>query len=170
MFGWFRKKVVTREEDTEAFKLGRRMFKEVASSFEQFMERKFGSLHDDYLNILRGNFQTDIQRTDAPPMTSARINYECFLDNVKDLGPKMNAEIATYMRGWLETADEAGMRPKLEQFFQLEVSKFCDSLTIDGLKLFTDYAIPLKDADDAWRKAYPELAGKFPEDEHAGKS
>ena len=30
-----------------------------------------------------------------------------------------------------------------------------------------DYAIPLKDADDAWRKAYPELAEKFPEDEPA---
>jgi hypothetical protein len=37
-------------------------------------------------------------------------------------------------------------------------------LTLDGLKLFTDYAIPLKDADDAWRKASPELAEKFPED------
>ena len=164
MFGWLHKKAVTREEGTEAYNLGRRMFEEVASSFEQFMERRFGSLHDDFLNILRGNFQTDIQRTDVPPMTSARVNYNCFLDNVKDLEPQMSAEITLYMRGWLETADEAEMRPKLEQFFKQNVGNFCGDLTIDGLKLFTDYAVPLKDADDAWRKAYPELAEQFPEE------
>jgi hypothetical protein len=55
----------------------------------------------------------------------------------------------------------------LEHYFQQEVGNFCSDLTLDGLKLFTDYAIPLKDADDAWRKAYPELAEKFPEDEPA---
>lgn len=164
MFGWLRKKAVTKEQDTEAFKLGRRMFEETISSFEQFMESRFGDLHDNYLNILRGNFQQDIRRTDAPPMTSARVNYECFLDNVKDLKPKMDDEITLHMNSWLEAADEVGKRPELEQFFQQEISKFCSSLTVDGLKLFTDYAIPLKDADDAWRKAYPELAGEFPEE------
>jgi hypothetical protein len=77
MFGWFRKK--TRDEDTEAFKLGRRIAQEATSSFEQFMERRFGTLHDEYLNILRGSFQKDIQRTDAPPMPSARISYKIYL-------------------------------------------------------------------------------------------
>lgn len=165
MFGWFRKK--TREEDTEAFKLGRRFSQEATFSFEQFMERRFGSLHDDYLNVLRGEFQADIQRTEAPPLTSARISYKCFLENVKDLKPTMNAEIAAYMGRWLEVADEFEFRPKLEQFFQQQVGNICSDLTLDGLKLFTDYAIPLKDADDAWRKAYPELAEKFPEDASA---
>ncbi len=58
----------------------------------------------------------------------------------------------------------------LEHYFQQEVGNFCSDLTLDGLKLFTDYAIPLKDADDEWRRAYPELAEKFPEDERAEKS
>jgi hypothetical protein len=164
VFGWFRKKAVTREQDTEAFKLGRRMAAEAVSAFEKVMESRFGHLHDDFLDVLRGAFQTDIQRTDAPPMTSARINYKIFLKNVEGLKPQMNAEIAAYMSGWLETADEAGIRPQLEQFFQQEVGNFCGGLTIDGLKLFTDYAIPLKDADDAWRKANPELAENFPEE------
>jgi len=74
----------------------------------------------------------------------------------------MNAEISLYMDRWLQSADKIGIRSKTEQFFQQQVLEFCSNLSIDGLKLFTDYAIPLKDANDAWRKAYPELAEKWP--------
>jgi hypothetical protein len=164
MFGWFRKKAVTREHDTEAFNLGRRMAEEMISSVSEVMECRFGRLHDNFLSVLRDNFQTDIQRKDAPPMMSARVNYQVYLDNVKDIEPKMNAEITLYMSRWLEAADASGTRPELQQFIQHEVGKFCANLSADGLKLFVDYAIPLKDADDAWRKAYPELAGRFPEE------
>ena len=45
MFEWFRKKT-KKDEDTEAFKLGRRMMKEITSSFEEVMESRFGNLHD----------------------------------------------------------------------------------------------------------------------------
>lgn len=163
MFGWFRKKSVTREADTEAFRLGERVAQEIFASFDHFMKSRFCGLHDNYLNVLRGNFQTDIGITDAPPMTAARIHYEIFLDEVSYLKQKMNDEVAHHMNSWIEIADETGCRPHLEQFFQQEVSKFCDDLAIAGRTLFTDYAIPLKDADVSWRKVYPELAEKFPE-------
>jgi hypothetical protein len=162
MIGWFRNKEATDVQNREFIALGARFGSDLVSSFEKFIESRFGRVHGNYLNVLRGNFQSDIQRTDVPPLESARANYQCFLEQVAALPPQMNAEISLYMDRWLQSADKIGIRSKTEQFFQQQVLEFCSNLSIDGLKLFTDYAIPLKDANDAWRKAYPELAEKWP--------
>lgn len=159
MFGWSGKKATNKK----AFELGASMGAAFSASFDEFWAKRFGTTHDGYLNVLRGNFQSDIKRTDVPPIESARANYRCFVDEVGALEPKMNAEVLLYMVRWLEQAEQVGMRPEIEVFFKQRVRIFCGELQADGLKLLTDYAIPLTDATDAWRKAYPEIAGQWPE-------
>jgi hypothetical protein len=159
MFGWSSR----RAKGKKAAELGASMGAAIIASFDEFWAKRFGSTRDGYLNVLRGNFQSDIKRTDVPPIDSARANYLCFVDEVAALEPKMNAEVSLYMSRWLDEVEHFGMRPQIEAVFNKRVSIFCGETQADGLKLMADYAIPLTDATDAWRKAYPELAAQWPE-------
>jgi hypothetical protein len=161
MFGWFKKKPPV--EQTEPYQMGRQFSSEMIGVFEQLMKERFGPVYDNYLNVLRGNFQTAMQRTDAPPLTVARIDYKIFLDEVKSLQDKMLEEIGQVMHKWVEVSDQMGVRAETEKMFQQNVENYGSELSMAGLKLFTDYAVPIKDADLAWRNANPEKAREFPE-------
>jgi hypothetical protein len=159
VFGWSRNKA----ENEKAYELGASTGAAISASFNEFMAKRFGTTHDGYLNVLRGNFQSDIKGTDVPPIESARANYLCFVDEVATLERKMNAEVSLYMASWLEQVENVGSRPQIEAMFRQRVGNFCNELQADGLKLMTDYAIPLTEATHRWRKAYPELASQWPE-------
>ena len=68
------------------------------------------------------------------------------------------------MEYWYVAMQEADLdiRTAFGKLIQQRVDDFGLRLTLDGLQALTDHATPLKDADTAWRKAYPELAADFP--------
>ncbi|MGP0104340.1 hypothetical protein [Rhodoblastus sp.] len=165
MFGWFRKRAINKQRNRYVYDVGRQFSKDLMSSYNDFIKRRFGTLHDDYLNVLRGNLLEDMQRIDVPPLEAARANYKGFLAEVSALKVNMSAEVILYMKVWLENADEIGAGTQIREFIDTEIDSFCGKLSVDGLSLFTDYAVPLKDASDAWRKAYPEVARKWPDAE-----
>ena len=67
----------------------------------------------------------------------------------------MTIEIRQRLEGWVKLSDEADLRVEFEALIANRVDNFASDLTAAGLKLLTDYADALKDADAAWRKANP---------------
>jgi len=50
------------------------------------------------------------------------------------------------MHEWLDVDDGMGVRTETESGFRTHMKEFCNDLTIAGMSVLTDYAIPLRDA------------------------
>jgi hypothetical protein len=164
VFGWFKKKAPPIEESA-AYDKGKQFAREVMDTFDGFAKARFSSIREGYLNVFRGNLQDALQQSEAPALTVARIDYGIFLENVNKVDEQLFDEVTQVMHEWLKTAEIIDIRSQTEQLFQKEIRDFTSNLSILGLSLLTDYAVPLKDADVAWRKANPEKALEFPESE-----
>ena len=162
MLSWF-KKFTKRSRQESAYDLGAECANDFVASLRLFVETRFQPVHQQFLEILAKNFRDNMHRTDAPPLTLARIDYDVFLENVEDIRTKMHTEITERMRDWIELSNDLGVRANMGQAIEAEIDNFCANLTLHGVKLFADYVIPLKHADDAWRKSNASLAANFPE-------
>lgn len=150
-------------EEESAFEKGRDFSNQLFGVFDTLMRERFDPVRERYLGILRNNVREALQATEGPPLTVARIEYKIFLDQVKDLEPQMLGEIRQYMHEWLSVAHQIGVGVDTENAFAVRVGNFTSDLSMAGLELLTDYAVPLKDADTVWRRANPERAKEFPE-------
>jgi hypothetical protein len=130
---------------------------------DAFMRERFEPVKGRYLDILKGNVRKALHATKAPALTVARAQYGDFLDNVKEMQGNMLAEIREHMHEWVDVAHQAGIGDATERAFGVRVSNFTADLSMAGLAVLTDYAIPLKDADLEWRRLNPERAKQFPE-------
>ncbi len=84
---------------------------------------------------------------DGPPLTIARVEYRVFLNRIKELEDQIFGETCDAMHEWLDVADSMGVRAQTEDGFRTRIKAFCNDLTIAGMTVLTDYAIPLRDAD-----------------------
>ena len=164
MFKWLKRKKAIPPEQTEAYQLGRRAAESMAGDLDAYMRRRFDPVFEDYLNVLRGTVQRCFRSDEAPPLTLAGIEYQIFLENVEEMKPKMKVEISDALAEWSRTFDEIGMQSEVEVLIESRIDQFCTDLSLAGLKLLTDYAEGLKDADIQWRKANPVAAADFPEE------
>lgn len=152
-------------KEQSAYDKGREFSNELFGVFDDYMQQRFEPVKGRYLDILRGNVRDALQATDSPPLTVARVEYRVFLNNVKELEEKMLEELKQYMHKWLDVAHQIGVGEDTERAFGIRVSNYISDLSMAGLKLLTDYAVSLKDADTEWRLANPARAKDFPEPE-----
>jgi hypothetical protein len=94
---------------------------------------------------------------------AAQAEFSVFLDELTKLRGNMIQEINATMRNWIEFADQAGLRPNLDDYINHRVDHYLAELRNSAMTMAIDYAIPIKDADVAWRSANPEEAANFPE-------
>jgi len=162
LFGWFKKKPT--REDTEPFKMGERAGEEMIAAFDHLMTTRFAPVRENYLGILRDRLRAASKAVDVPPLTVARIELDVFTDEAKKLREKMLQNICVTLRGWLEVADQTDARSYMDELIQHRLDDYLVELTTSALRIVKEYAIPLKDADAAWRRANPRQAAQFPEE------
>lgn len=158
-----RKEMTPKEQD--AYKKGQEFSNSLFEVFDNYMRERFEPVKGRYLDILKDQVREALHATNAPPLTVARVEYRVFLKNVKDMEGDMLAEIKQYMHEWVDVAHQVGVGEDTERGFGVRVSNFTTDLSMAGLKVVTDYAVPLKDADVDWRRANPLRAKEFPEPE-----
>jgi len=149
--------------EQSAYQKGQEFSNSLFEVFHNFMRERFEPVKGSYLDILKSNVRKALHANKVPPLTVARAEYRDFLDNVKEMEGSMLAEIKQYMHEWLAVAHQAGVREETERAFGVYVSNFTADLSMAGLKVLTDYAVPLQDADMDWRRLNPERAKQFPE-------
>ena len=164
MYGWGKKRppADTPEQLERAYRLGQNAGERIANDLELIMGGRFKPVFEGYLAVLRKQIHDSFDSDDGPPITIARMDYGIFLENVEKLKPQITEEIRQHMDGWLKLADEADVRTETEALIAKRIDDFLIDLTLTGLKLLTDYAEALKEADDAWRVANPQKATEFP--------
>ena len=152
-------------KEQSAYNKGREFSNNLFEVFDNYMRDRFEPVKVKYLDILKGQVREALHATDVPPLTVARVEYRVFLNNVKEMEESMLSEIKQYMHEWLDVAHQGGVGDDTERAFGVRVSNFTADLSMAGLKIFTDYAVPLKDADTDWRRANPHRSKEFPEPE-----
>jgi hypothetical protein len=100
----------------------------------------------------------------------ARIEFDIFLKQVDELEINLRSYVNEAMTEWIKAMKEMGLSEPTNQLIDARVSNVTSNLTVDGLGLLTDYARPLKDADDVFRLNFPEISANFPEEELPGNS
>lgn len=164
MFGWGKKKTA-KPEDTHAYQLGADMGRQMGDAVNEFIEPRFATVGDGYLNVLRDRLRLCFDDTRAPPIVLARIEYNIFKDNVIELKSKMPDEFQMYLSDWYNAADIVGIRTDLDQLIAQRVGDFSSNLLLRGLNVMTnEYGDALISADAAWRSRYPERAAQFPKE------
>jgi uncharacterized membrane protein YhaH (DUF805 family) len=149
-------------KQTDAYQMGQKFSGEMWSAYTGYFESRFPAVGENYLNVLRQLVRQSFNSADGPPLTIARVEYRVFLNQVKELEDQIFQETCGAMHEWLDVAERMGVRGDTENGFRTHIKAFCDDLTIAGMTVLTDYAIPLRDADRDWRAANPERAKQFP--------
>lgn len=161
---WFgRKKRQEKEEADRAYQLGQEAGSEIATMILEYTDPRFAALKASYLGVLRDRLQRALVGVEAPAVVSARVEYTIFSDNVEELRSHLNNEVQSALSDALRFCDEIGIGSDARDSIHHHVGAFCSDLRLEGLKLLTDYAVPLKDADVRFRKLNPEISAKFPE-------
>jgi hypothetical protein len=149
-------------KQTDAYQMGQKFSGEMWSAFTTYFAGRFNPVRENYLNVLRQMVRQSFNSPDGPPLTIARVEYRVFLNQVKELEGQVFGESCDAMHEWLDVADSMGVRAATENGLRTHIKAFCNDLTIAGMSVLTDYAIPLRDADRDWRTANPERARQFP--------
>lgn len=151
-------------EDLEtAYRFGAETGKYMAQEIDEFIETRGVIVGMNFLNVLRERLQLALKSTEAPALFCARIEYRTFVEQVDDMPDRLANEAREKLCGWLKVARTMEVLPTFHQLIEKKVGDFCESLKAEGLKVVGEYAIPLKDADDFWRNANPELCKHFPD-------
>jgi uncharacterized membrane protein YhaH (DUF805 family) len=157
-------------KQTDAYQMGQKFSGEMWSAFTGYFDSRFLPVRENYLNVLRQLVRQSFNSQDGPPLTIARVEYRVFLNRIKELEDQIFGESCDAMHEWLDVADGMGVRAETESGFRTHIKEFCNDLTIAGMSVLTDYAIPLRDADRDWRAANPKRAKEFPPEQEGQAS
>jgi hypothetical protein len=162
MLRWFKKSKPNLTENAQAYENGRQFGQQVIAQIDAFIETHFRPTSNGFLDVLQRQCETCINPTDGPPIIVARIEYKFFADRVQRLATQMPGEIAFSLNRWIGIAMETDVREDVQTLIENRVAIFQNELLMKGHKLFIGIADRLKEADDRWRVANPELSAKFP--------
>lgn len=163
MFGWFQKSKID-PALALAYEKGQQASHQFASDLKKFMEVRFKPTFDSFLGVLQQQLNACLTPTNSPPIITARIQYQVFIENVDELPAKMRADIVDALSGWMQVADQIQLREMFLELIDVTIKDYCDDLRQTGLQRLLDMAYALKAAEDPWRAANPELSAKFPAD------
>jgi hypothetical protein len=164
MFDWLRKKPLTAGE-VKAYQSGQDFGAQMAQAFIAYQKKRFGPVHDNYLNVLRERLQNAVRSEDAPPLLIAKIEGDLFVENLDKLKMQMFDETIAAMADWLNIAQQLDLRPQIEKTIADSVFEFCENLGADAEQVVMDYNVVLRDADAAWRRRYPDKVAQFTSNE-----
>jgi hypothetical protein len=137
IFGWLRKKLESPKKP-DTYKAGEWTADRMTAHLDAIM-KGCAQIHENYLGVLRGNFEEALTRQDAPPLKVARFDCGVFVENIDDeLKPKLKADVTTAMREWFALFDAgANVQDAAQQAIQQQiderVSRFTSDLLIAGL-------------------------------------
>ena len=160
MFDWLGKKPLT-ADDVKAYQGGQDLGAEMGQAFNDYQRKRFGPVHNSYLNVLRERLQSALRSEEAPPLIIAKIESDLFVENLNELKMKMFDETMVAMSDWLDVAQKVGVRPDDEKTLADSIFDFCENLGMAAVKVVEEYQAVLRDADAGWRKRYPDRAAQF---------
>jgi hypothetical protein len=163
MFGLFKKK--QKIEDTDAYKMGQKAAASFADDLDDFMAARFEPVFKNLMAVLDDRLETVYDDPNGPPIALAKMEYQIFLDNVKDKRPDMQRELDGAMAKWLSVAAQMDLREDFEKLITARLNGFYERLNLSAIQALIDKADVLKPADIQWREQNPELATQFPEPE-----
>jgi hypothetical protein len=161
MLRWFKKSKPDLTEKAQAYEKGRQFGEQVIAQIDAFIETRFRPTSNGLLDVLQRQFETCINPTDGPPIIVARIEYKFFAERVQRLAAQMPGEIAFSLNRLIDVAMEMDVREDVQTLIDNRVAIFQNELLMKGHELFTGITDRLKEADDRWRVANPELSGNF---------
>lgn len=160
MFDWFKKTPTPKE--IEAYQLGQRVVMSMSADLDSFIEARFTPARHYMLDTLRAEFDEAIHVSNMPPVIAFRISFDAYLENFGKIKEYMTPEIHGAMSKWFEVADQNGLRDEFARLIDLRIEQFEKNLNAAVLTLVAEKADELKEADDLWRKANPEMSAEFP--------
>jgi hypothetical protein len=167
MFGWIRKKTSKGKTGSEvnALQWGKDYAQELVGLFDTFLTERFDPVRINYLELLKKFIKESLNSKDAPPSTTARIQFELFIEQVGELRSKMSEELTLFVRGMLENTIQVipNAHSMFDELVIARVEDFLLRLKVESVNVMSDHVEPLTEADIAWRKANPTLSSKFPE-------
>jgi hypothetical protein len=159
IFGWSKKKPF---EDKRAYQLGEKFAGTITEPLEAIMKDRFEVVRQNYLDVLRYRIQATFSDDRAPTIHLARNELKIFVDNTKEIRPRMLEEIREYLKPGLQVADEMDVRPSADLLIASQIETYLANLAEAGIDLVVSYCDALKEADAAWRQAHPDRAAEFP--------
>jgi hypothetical protein len=148
-----------------AYETGRGWSEEMCNVLNLFMAHRFSGLKDRYIAVLQDGLNSAQSNTDYSPIIAMRVEYQLFRENVETLKSKMTAEINEHMAEWINLSVAMEMESLVDELIEQTVKNTTQDILFAGLAAVLDRGEELKDADDAWRIANPELAAEQPLDE-----
>ena len=94
-----------------------------------------------------------------------QVDFQLFRENIEILKSTMTNEIVEHMVEWSELSKAMEMESAMNELIEHTVKKITEDIFFAGLNVFLENADELKDADNAWRQANPELAAEQPLDD-----
>jgi hypothetical protein len=126
------------------------------------MKDRFELVRQNYLDVLRQRIQATLSDDRAPTIFLARNELKFFIDNTKEIRPRMLGEIRECLKPGLQAAAEMDVRPSADLLIANEIETYLANLAEAGIDLVISYGDALKEADAAWRQAHPDRAAEFP--------
>lgn len=146
----------------EAHEWGRKVAEGFGADLDAFTGPRFEELQTSYIKVFTDRLDLAAVDDKAPALILARIEYNIFQDNVKNLKPQVIEEIQTACRDWMDVWVQMGNEAEMNQLIGRKVDTFLSHLKLVGLEELLGRVDHLKPIDAAWRAANPEKSAEFP--------
>jgi hypothetical protein len=149
----------------KAYEMGRKMSEDMCRALDSFISQRFLGLKERYIGVFQDGLNSAKSSTIYSPIITGRVDFQLFCENIEKLKSTMTNEINEYMVEWSELSVVMEMESHMNELIERTVKNITEDIFFAGVSVFLDNADELKDADDAWRQANPELAAEQPLDD-----
>ena len=158
---WF----ITQEARAQAMlahQAGKTAAASMSDGVDRFLAGRFNPQVSSYLKVFEGRLFACLNPTIAPPVMLALLEYQIFVESVRDLKDRMTAETVSAMEPWLAAVEKIDLRHHGMLLIHSRIKDFQVSLVKSGLQLFIAKADGLRAADKVFRFCNPTIASNFP--------
>lgn len=147
-----------------AHEMGRKAASAMVGDLDAFIASRFGHIKSAYLKVLDDGLLRvrALPEFEHSPILLARAELSAYYAQVKDLEPKMTAEILDHMQEWQGVFDSMGLDGEIERVTKARLDELFLNMTLGGLSQLLEHTDQLKILDDAWRAANPAQSALEP--------
>ncbi len=145
--------------------MGRKMSEDMCGDLDSFISQRFLGLKERYIAVFQDGLNSAKSSAVYSPIIAGKLDFQLFCENIEKLKSTMTKEINDYMVEWSEHFAAMEMESHMNELIEYNVKNITEDIYFAGVSVFLDNADELKDADDAWRQANPELAAEQPLDD-----
>ena len=151
-----------RAEARTAHQAGKMAAASMSEGVDRFLACRYTPQVGGYLQVFEGRLFRCLNPTTAPPVVLALVEYNIFVESVRNLKERITAETVSAMEPWLETVGKIDLRHYGMLLINSRIKSFQLSLVKSGLQLFIAKADGLRAADKVFRFCNPTIAARFP--------